>query len=167
MTWPTGCGEGPVGCESRDCGGNGRELSGRHAVYVGGLTAELGNSPALSVLDNDVCRYIGRLLEGVKINENSLALDAVRETAPIPGFYVNRAHTRERWKREQYMPVAADLVTDTEWTITRKRSALELGQERADLLLEDWESKLPADKEEELDCVLRECRQWYQQRRLA
>lgn len=143
-------------------------LSGANVVnYAGGLTAELVYSPVLSVLDNDVCGYIGRFLEGVKVDEDRLALNLIEETGPIPGFYLNKAHTRQWWKLEQYNPRAADMSTYAEWKKTGKRSALELAQERADFLLRTWESKLPPDKEAELDRVLRECRQWYREKGLA
>jgi trimethylamine--corrinoid protein Co-methyltransferase len=142
-------------------------LSGANIInYVGGLTAELVHSPVLSVLDNDVVGYVGRFLEGVNVNEDTLAIDLINQVGPIPGFYLNTAHTRQWWKREQFMPHAADTLTYPEWLKTGKKSALDYARQRADELLSKWESKLPPGKEEELDKILEDCRQYYKKRGL-
>jgi trimethylamine--corrinoid protein Co-methyltransferase len=142
-------------------------LSGANIInYVGGLTAELVYHPVLSVLDNDVAGYIGRFLEGVNVNEDTLAIDLINQVGPIPGFYLNTAHTRQWWKREQFIPHAADTLTYPEWLQTGKKSALDYARQRADELLSQWESKLPPGKEEELDKILEDCRQYYKKRGL-
>jgi trimethylamine--corrinoid protein Co-methyltransferase len=142
-------------------------LSGANIInYAGGLTAELVYHSALTVLDNDVAGYIGRFLEGVTVNEDTLAIDLINETGPIPGFFLNTAHTREWWKKEQFLPHAADMLTYPEWLKTGKKSSLDYARERVDELLASWESKLPPGKEEELDKILEECRQWYKKKGL-
>ena len=143
-------------------------LTGAHIInYVGGVTAELVYHPVQSVLDNDVAGYIGRFLEGIKVDDETLPLDLIEETGPIPGFYLDKTHTRAWWKMEQFLPHAADLLTYTEWLRTGRKDAVKLATERAEHLLASWESKLPAGKEQELDQILAECRQWYKQRGLA
>jgi trimethylamine--corrinoid protein Co-methyltransferase len=142
-------------------------LSGANIInYVGGLTAELVYHPALTVLDNDVAGYVARFLEGVNVSEETLAIDLINETGPIPGFFLNTAHTREWWKKEQFLPHAADMLTYPEWLETGKKTTLDYAKERADELLASWESKLPPGKEEELDKILEECRQWYKEKGL-
>lgn len=142
-------------------------LSGANWINtVGGLTGELSYHPALSVLDNDVLGYIGRFLEGVRVDDETLALDLIEETGPIPGFYLNKTHTRKWWKLEQFMPLSADTLTYPEWMNSGKKSALDLARERVDHLLKSWKSKLPPGKEEELDRILEECRQWYKKKEL-
>ncbi len=133
---------------------------------VGGLTGELSYHPALSVLDNDLLGYIGRFLEGVQVDGETLAIDLIQETGPIPGFYLNKTHTRLWWKQEQFTPHAADMLTYTDWLKKEKKSALDLARERADYLLKSWESKLPPGKDEELDKILEECRKWYNKKGL-
>jgi trimethylamine--corrinoid protein Co-methyltransferase len=137
-------------------------LSGANWINtVGGLTGELSYHPALSVLDNDVLGYIARFLEGVNVSEETLAIDLINEAGPIPGFFLNTAHTRKWWKQEQYLPQVADMLTYPEWLKTGKKTTLDYAKERADELLTSWESKLPPGKEEELDKILEDCRQHY------
>ena len=135
-------------------------------ITIGGLTGELSYHPVLSVLDNDVAGYVGRFLEGIKVDDETLAVDLIEETGPIPGFYLNKAHTRKWWKSEQFLPHAADMLTYTEWMRTGKKGAVELAKERADHLLQSWESKLPPGKEEELDGILEDARRHYRKQGL-
>jgi trimethylamine--corrinoid protein Co-methyltransferase len=142
-------------------------MSGANMVnHSGGIMGELSYHPALSVLDNDVLGYIGRFLEGVNVNEDTLAIDLINATGPIPGFFLNTDHTREWWQKEQFMPHAADMLTYPEWLKTGKKTALDYARERADELLASWESKLPPGKEEEVDKILDDCREWYKKKGL-
>jgi trimethylamine--corrinoid protein Co-methyltransferase len=102
----------------------------------------------------------------VNVNEDTLAIDLINATGPIPGFFLNTDHTREWWQKEQFMPHAADMLTYPEWLKTGKKTALDYARERADELLASWESKLPPGKEEEVDKILDECRAWYKKRGL-
>jgi len=88
------------------------------------------------------------------------------KTGPLPGFYLDKAHTRKWWRQEQFMPHTADMLTYHEWLKSGKKSTLDLARERADYLLKSWNSKLPPGKEEELDRILNECRQWYKKKEL-
>ncbi|UCB46023.1 MAG: trimethylamine methyltransferase family protein [Spirochaetota bacterium] len=133
---------------------------------VGGLTGELTYHPVLSVLENDVLGYIGRFLEGVIVDDETLAIDLIEETGPIPGNYLDKAHTRKWWKLEQFMPHVADILPYPQWLKSGKKSTLDMARERADYLLKTWESKLPPGKEKELDKILEECRQWYKKKGL-
>ena len=142
-------------------------LSGANFIItIGGLTGELSYHPVLSVLDNDVAGYVGHFLEGIKVDDETLAFDLIEQTGPIPGFYLNTAHTRKWWRMEQYLPHAADTQTYVEWLRRGKKGALELARERTQDLLASWQSKLPPGKEEELDRILEDCRQWYMKRGL-
>jgi trimethylamine--corrinoid protein Co-methyltransferase len=142
-------------------------MSGANMINtVGGLTGELSYHPVLSVLDNDVMGYIGRFLEGVNVDEETLAIDLINETGPIPGFFLNTDHTRKWWKQEQYLPQVADMLTYPEWLKTGKKTALDYARERADELLASWESKLPPGKEKELDKILEDCKQYYKKKGL-
>ena len=110
--------------------------------------------------------YIGRFLEGVNVNEDTLAIDLINQVGPIPGFYLDKAHTREWWKKEQYLPHASDILTYPEWLAGGKKTALDYAKERTQELLSSWESKLPPGKEEELDKILEDCRQYYKKKGL-
>jgi trimethylamine--corrinoid protein Co-methyltransferase len=143
-------------------------LSGANLINtVGGLTGELTYDSALAVLDNDVLGMIGRFIKSVKVNNDTLALDLIREIGPTPGFYLNTKHTRKWWKEEQFIPHVSDRLTYEEWLETGRKTALVLARERAKELLDSYEQILPPDKEKEIDKVLEECRAFYKKQGLA
>jgi trimethylamine--corrinoid protein Co-methyltransferase len=134
--------------------------------YVGGLTGELSHHPVLSVLDNDVAGMIGRFLEGVKVTDETLAIDLIEKVGPIPGFFLGEAHTREWWAKEQFVPQASDQLTYPEWKTAGKKSALDYAKERVEEILETYEHTLAEDKEEELDRILDDARKYYEKKGL-
>ncbi|NOX29042.1 MAG: hypothetical protein GXP35_03165 [Actinobacteria bacterium] len=142
-------------------------MSGANMInHCGGLMGELSYHPALSVLDNDAVGNIKRFLEGVKVNEDTLAIDLINDTGPIPGFFLNKQHTRDWWQQEQFTPLVSDQSTYPEWLEKGKKSSLDLARERADALLESWESKLSPGQEVEIDKILDDCRAWYKKKDL-
>jgi trimethylamine--corrinoid protein Co-methyltransferase len=137
-------------------------LSGANVINtVGGLTGELSYHPVQSVLDNDVCGMIGRFLQGVQIDNDTLAVDLINTVGPIPGFFLNQAHTRQWWKKEHFLPHAADTLPYPEWQRAGKKAALDYARARADELLAAYQDPLPPDKHAELDRILAEARQYY------
>ncbi len=56
----------------------------------------------------DIAGWIGRLLEGVEVNDETLAIDLINEIGPILGYYLNKKHTMKWWSKEQLMSKVAD-----------------------------------------------------------
>jgi trimethylamine--corrinoid protein Co-methyltransferase len=137
-------------------------LSGAHMIVTpGGLTGELSYHPVLSIIDNDMMGWVGRILEGVSFNHETLALDLIETVGPA-GFYLDKAHTRKWWKVEQhFFPQVADLQTYNDWLGSGKKSTLELAKERMEELLANYKCKLPEGKQQELDDILEEARKYY------
>jgi trimethylamine--corrinoid protein Co-methyltransferase len=143
-------------------------ISGASIInYVGGLTGELSFHPALSILDNDVAGMIGRFVEGVQVTDETLAVDLIESVGPIPGFFLGKAHTREWWKKEQFVPRASDQLTYHEWLEAGKKSALDYARARADEILATYDNAVPDDQAEELDRVLEEAKAYYRKKGLA
>jgi trimethylamine--corrinoid protein Co-methyltransferase len=134
--------------------------------YVGGLTGELSFHPALAVLDNDAAGMIGHFLESVTVNHETLAVDLIEQVGPIPGFFLDKAHTREWWKQEQFIPQASDQLSHKEFEELGKKAALDYAKEKVDEILANYDHDLPADQEQELDNILEEAKAYYRQKGL-
>ena len=142
-------------------------LSGANIINtVGGLTGELSYHPVQSILDNDICGMIGRFLRGVQVDHDTLAVDLINAVGPIPGFYLNQAHTRQWWKKEVFLPQAADTLSYPEWLRQGKKAALDYARAKCDELLAGYQDTLPQEKHQELDRILEEARQYYRQKGL-
>ncbi len=138
-------------------------LSGGHLlIFQGGSSAELLYHPALSILDDDVAGWIGRFLEGVTVTDETLAVDLINQVGPIPGHYLSSAHTRQWWKKEQFLPQVADLEAYAVWVRSGKKDALALARERMEQILATHRPEpLGPEQEQAVADILAEARQYY------
>jgi trimethylamine--corrinoid protein Co-methyltransferase len=143
-------------------------LSGINLIYLhGGIYGELTFHPLQAILDDDIAGMIGRFVEGIEVSDQTLALDLINQVGPIPGMYLDKSHTREWWKKEQFIPKAADTLTYPEWKREGKKSCLKRAKERMDNILATYEST-PFNPEQEdiLENILQEAREYYRNNKM-
>jgi len=127
-------------------------ISGANVIAIaGGLFAELTWSPELAILDNDLCGAVGRFIEGFEVSGQTLALDVIHEVGPIPGIYLNQAHTREWWKKEFYASQVMDTLPYDVWIKEGKKNALNYAKERLKEILATHEVSVPLTEEQDRD----------------
>jgi trimethylamine--corrinoid protein Co-methyltransferase len=143
-------------------------ISGVNVVILhGGLYGELSYHPVLSILDDDVAGMIGRFIEGVQVSDETLAVNLIEKTGPIPGYYLNTAHTRKFWKTQDYMPKGADRFTYPEWIQKGKKSTLDYGKDMMQEILSKHEpTPLSEDQDKAIDEILKEAKSYYTQKGL-
>jgi trimethylamine--corrinoid protein Co-methyltransferase len=128
---------------------------------------ELAWNPAQAVLDDDLAGWIGRFTEGVELSEETLAIDLIKEIGPITGSYLGTAHTRNWWKKSQFMPRSVDRDTYPEWIMNGKKDALNHACTRMEEILASGEStQLTEDQDKALSQILEEARNRYRQKGL-
>ena len=112
-------------------------LSGGHIqLFQGGSSTELLYSSELAVMDDDIAGWIGRVLNGARIDEETLAVDVINEVGPIPGQYLGNAHTREWWNKEEYFLSVTNHQPYSEWVTTGKKDMLDHAREKVEEILE-------------------------------
>ncbi|WP_309493273.1 trimethylamine methyltransferase family protein [Candidatus Hecatella orcuttiae] len=138
-------------------------LSGANVICaLGGGSMELTAHPVIAVLDDDVMGMVKRVLEGMDVSEETLAVNLIEEVGPIPGHYLNREHTRRWWKKELFIPKVADRTSYPEWVQGGKKTALENAKTRVkEILSTHTPTPLPKDQDEEINRILREAEEWY------
>jgi trimethylamine--corrinoid protein Co-methyltransferase len=135
---------------------------GNLLIFQGGSCNELLYHPVLSILDDDIAGWVGRLLQGVTYTDETLAVDLINEVGPIPGNYLGLAHTREWWRMEDFYPKVADLEAYPVWIRSGKRDALALAKERMEkILAEHRPQPLTAEQEQAIEAILKEARDYY------
>ena len=140
---------------------------GNRICFHGGIHGELTHHPVQAILDDDIVGMIGRFLEGVTVNDETLAIDLIEEVGPVPGHFLNKEHTRKWWKLEQYMPKVADGLTYPEWMNTGKRSCLDYAKERMEEILTTHKpTPLTPSQEEDVKRILEEARKYYKEKGL-
>ena len=140
-------------------------LSGINVVSMhGDVSSELTFHPVQAILDNDIAGMIGRLLEGVEISDETMAVDLINHVGPIPGMYLDKRHTRNWWKKEQHIPLVADRLSYREWRQKGKKSALEYAKEKMNEILATHQpTPLPEDKDREITRILMDARKYYRE----
>ena len=143
-------------------------LSGANVITLhGGVHGELTHHPIQAILDDDIAGMIGRFIEGVEVNEETLALDLIDEVGPIPGFYLNTEHTRKWWKREQFLSKTSDRLTYPEWREQGKKNTLNYARERMEEILATHKpTPLTPRQEADISNILEEARSYYRQKGL-
>jgi len=138
-------------------------LSGAHVTLLhGGISSEITAHPVQAVLDDDVAGMIGRFIEGVDVSDETLAIDLISEVGPIPGMYLDKAHTRKWWKKEQYMTRAADRLSYEEWKRTGKKTCLDYARGILEEILAKHEPiPLTESQESDIEKILEGARQYY------
>ncbi len=143
-------------------------ISGANIINLhGGLSSELTHHPLLAILDDDIAGMIGHFIESIEVNDETLALDLIEKVGPIPGFYLNKEHTRKWWKKEQFIPESADRLTYPEWMKTGKKDCLDYAKERMEEILATHRVlPLTASQEEDIKRILEEARKYYREKSL-
>ncbi len=140
-------------------------LSGSHVhCFAGGLYGEITYHPVMSVIDDDVAGMVGRILQGVEVTDETLAVDLIEEVGPVPGHFLNREHTRKWWKKH-FLPRVADRLPYPVWVKEGKKSVLINAKERVKEIIATHEpTPLPRDQDKEIDKILKEAKAYYQER---
>ncbi len=66
------------------------------------------------VIDNEIIGLVMRAVDGIKVNEETIALDVIKKVGP-GGHYIAQRHTRRHMRNEQYVPQFGDRSDRAEW----------------------------------------------------
>ncbi len=138
-------------------------LSGANTLLLhGSVHGELTHHPVQAILDDDLAGMVGRFMEGIEVNDETLAVDVIEEVGPVPGHFLGKGHTRKWWKLEQFVPLAADRLTYPEWIKGGKKSCLDYARGRMEeILAEHQPAPLTPVQEEDVERILEEAREYY------
>lgn len=107
------------------------------------------------VIDNEICGYALRLVRGIQVNEETLALDVIEKVGP-GGHFLAQKHTNKWFRIEEYMPsYVIDTRSERDWLEKGRKDIVQRAKERVDEILKEYEPEpLPPDIEKELDNVV-------------
>ncbi len=140
----------------------GMEMWGIIGYHAAG---HMGTNPGVScleglVLDDECFGYMDRVLHGIEVNEDTLALDAIREVG-IGGNFLAHEHTARHFREELWDPRLFVRESYSAWQAGGRKSVTENTVQRMEQILkEHWpcEPAVSADTRRELDKVFRAAR---------
>lgn len=141
-------------------------LSGANLIMLhGGIYGELTAHPVQAVLDDDIAGMIGQFLEGVSINDETIALNLIEKIGQFPGNYLNTEHTRQWWKKEQYITKAGNSLSYPEWLSEGKKNELNSAKEISEEIINNHKPLLlEEEKIEEIKKILEEAKKYYKEK---
>ncbi len=90
-------------------------LAGANMIYgLGMLELGMTMDHGLLVADNEFVRMIRRMLDGVPVNDETMAVDVIREVG-IGGEFVTHQHTYDYFKQNQSQSRLIDRNTRGVW----------------------------------------------------
>ncbi|MBD3335359.1 MAG: trimethylamine methyltransferase [Candidatus Eisenbacteria bacterium] len=96
------------------------------------------------VIDNEIIGMAQRALRGIRVDERTLAVDAVKTAGP-GGNFVAARHTRRFMRREHYSPLLSDREPREKWAAAGSRTAARRAHERVrEILGEPGRLHIPA-----------------------
>jgi len=122
------------------------------------------------LLDNEICGMAKRLVKGIGISADTLAVELIKERGL--GYssegYVGAEHTMNWFKSEILMPSAIiDRSTRREFEETGEKNARQRAEERIEKILSDYEPReFDPDKKKELDAIMLRHAQKYGMKKL-
>jgi len=101
------------------------------------------------VIDNEILGMVMRAVAGIKVNDNTLAFDLIREVGP-GGNFVAARHTRRFMRREHYRPSLSDQNSREEWEAKGGKAIWQKAGGKARRLIAEPKYHLPAEVRQQI-----------------
>jgi len=126
-------------------------LSGANLIHdVGYLESGLLGSFDMLVMSNEVIGMAKRILSGVTVTPETLAVDVIERVGP-GGHYLTEEHTRQHFKTELWFPTLMDRQMRRGWEASGKKTMADRVRARVKDILEHHQPlPIPADVEARL-----------------
>jgi trimethylamine--corrinoid protein Co-methyltransferase len=107
----------------------------------GWLEGGLVSSPEKFVLDADQLGILHKFAQGVAVDENAQAMDALREVGP-GGHFLGCAHTQANYQEAFWRTRVLDYRPFETWAEDGAQSSFELAADRVKKLLGDYQAPM-------------------------
>ncbi len=94
------------------------------------------------VIDNEIIGMVMRAVEGIRVDDETLAYDLIKKIGP-GGNFVTAKHTRRFMRREHYQPVLSDRNSREKWEEGGGKTTWEQAARTVNTILETPAVKLP------------------------
>jgi trimethylamine--corrinoid protein Co-methyltransferase len=131
-------------------------LGGTNLIHdCGYLAGGSIGSLEMAVICNEIVGMISRIVRGVKVDEETLAVDVIKNVGP-GGHYMSQKHTLEH-VRELYTPSLFDRESEVAWVKAGKKDVRDMARMKAkQILREHSPTPLPKDVQMRLKEIVKE-----------
>lgn len=101
------------------------------------------------VIDSEILGMVMRAVAGIRVSDDTLAFDLIKEVGP-GGNFVSARHTRRFMRREHYRPTLSDQNSREEWEAKGGKAIWQKAGEKAKRLIAEPKYRLPAEVRERI-----------------
>ncbi|NIN51739.1 MAG: trimethylamine methyltransferase [Nitrososphaeria archaeon] len=132
-------------------------LCGINLIHdCGYLAGGDAGSLEMAVICDEVVGMVSHIVRGVKVDDESLAVDVIRSVGP-GGHFLSQKHTLKFVDREIFIPKIFNRASEEVWRTTGRKDIREVAKERAKKLLkEHYPEPLTKDIQHKLSRILME-----------
>ncbi len=126
-------------------------LAGANFIHdaAGLLDFALSVSYEKYVADNEILGMVMRAVEGIRVDEDTLAFDLIKEVGP-GGHFVSAKHTRKYMRTEHYQPTLSERDNLEEWQAKGKQDTGARAKERVEEILSTPGYRLPDEVRQQI-----------------
>lgn len=132
-------------------------LTGSNMIYgMGMLEMGMTMSYGQLLIDAEIVRMIRRIMQGIAVNQTTLALDVITAVGP-GGTYLGQRHTMQHMRKESSQAKLIDRRMYDNWVRSGKKDMAERANEEALRILESHKPiPLPAAAAKEIRAIIEE-----------
>ena len=111
-----------------------------YITCAGTYEATLVESLELLLIDDELVGTVKRALNGIEVNENTIALDVIEKVATSEkkgSTFLGEMHTLKNMKKSLYMPELVDRNRRNTWWKKGAKDIIERAREKVDVILKD------------------------------
>lgn len=114
-------------------------MAGMNLVYdaAGSLDGSLVLSKEKIVIDDELCRMVTRTLEGVTVNDETLAVDEILKVGPAATF-LGRAFTSKHFRSEHFIPDLMERRSREAWEKDGRKDISARAREKTRRILKEY-----------------------------
>lgn len=110
---------------------------------MGTLASGLYGAPEMLVICDEIAHMVKRVLRGISVTEDTLALEVIREVGH-GGHFLDHDHTARHFREELFFPSLFERMSVEQWIDRGAKSTLEVAHEKvAEILSKTKPIKLP------------------------
>jgi trimethylamine--corrinoid protein Co-methyltransferase len=123
---------------------------------LGTMASGLYGSPEMLIICDEMVHMIKRVLAGVRVDDEMMALDVIREVGH-GGHFMGHDHTVRHFRDELFFPLLFKRQSVAQWTERGGKSIVDVAHERVEwILAHSGTVELPPGASEALDLALQE-----------
>jgi trimethylamine--corrinoid protein Co-methyltransferase len=131
-------------------------LAGADIVYgAGSLEGGMAASFEELVIDNEICRSVLSMPQGISVDDETLALDVIHKVGP-GGHFLAEKHTLQHFTEEHIFSELVDKGSYASWKKSGSKSLIEMARERVKKILKEHNpAPLDKDVQKEISDIIR------------